>query len=242
MSSGANESRASGDREKSSRNGRLIAIEGIDGSGKGTQSRILVERLRQSGRQVELISFPRYTETFFGKLIASFLNGEFGTLDQIHPLLVSLLFAGDRFESRTKLADALAACDVVILDRYVASNIAHQGAKVSGAERETLCRTIEHLEFSLYGLPRPDRVILLDLEVARAQTLIAQKGARNYTERVADIQEADAAYLGRVREVYLELVARDSSWSLVECETHQGVRTVDEIAASVWKIVEPTIG
>ena len=81
-----------------------------------------------------------------------------------------MLFAGDRFESRPKLADALAACDVVILDRYVASNIAHQTAKLAGAERDTLCRSIEHLEFALYKMPRPDRVILLNLRFPRPRT------------------------------------------------------------------------
>jgi dTMP kinase len=240
--SGGSPQSACGEPTRSNPKARLIAIEGIDGSGKGTQSRILVERLRQSGRKVELISFPRYNETFFGRLIGSFLNGEFGTLDQVHPILVSLLFAGDRFESRPKLEDALAACDVVILDRYVASNIAHQGAKLSGAERETLCRSIEHLEFGLYGVPRPDRVILLDLEVSRAQDLIAQKGARTYTDRTADIQEADAGYLGRVRQVYLDLATRDSTWSIVECgQERRGLRTVDEIAEIIWHIVEPMI-
>jgi dTMP kinase len=234
--------RAWDEPEKASSRACLIAIEGIDGSGKGTQSRILVERLRQSGRKVELISFPRYEETFFGRLIGSFLNGQFGTLDQVHPILVSLLFAGDRFESRPKLADALAACDVVVLDRYVASNIAHQGAKLSGAERDMLCRSIEHLEFALYAIPRPDRVILLDLPVSQAQTLIAQKAARKYTDRAADIQEADAAYLGRVRQVYLELAARESNWSVIECAEANGVRTLDAIAASLWQLVEQTIG
>src|SRR5580704_15426600 len=143
MSSGQSENqRAWHEQKKAGSSAGLIAIEGIDGSGKGTQSRILVERLRQSGRKVELISFPRYEETFFGRLIGSFLNGQFGTLDQVHPVLVSLLFAGDRFESRPKLEKALATCDVVVLDRYVASNVAHQGAKILGADRETLCRSI----------------------------------------------------------------------------------------------------
>jgi dTMP kinase len=216
----------------------LIAIEGIDGSGKGTQARILVARLRQSGRKVELISFPRYDATFFGRLIGSFLNGEYGSLDQVHPMLVSLLFAGDRYESRPKLAEALAACDVVVLDRYVASNIAHQGAKVSGAERDALCRSIEHVEYALYGMPRPDQVILLDLRVSVAQSLVSKKAARNYTDRAADIQEADAAYLERVRQLYLELARREANWSVVECEGAGGLRSVDEIAEQIWRAVE----
>jgi dTMP kinase len=221
---------------------RLIVIEGIDGSGKGTQARILVERIRQTSRKVELISFPRYDETFFGRLIGSFLNGEFGSLEQVHPILVSLLFAGDRFESRPKIEEALATCDVVVLDRYVASNVAHQGAKLAGNDRETLCRSIEHVEYSLYGMPRPNRVILLNLQVSAAQSLVSKKAARKYTNLAADIQEADGTYLERVRQLYLDLAAREANWSTVECEGMQGLRTVEEISQDVWQIVERAIG
>jgi dTMP kinase len=220
---------------------KLIAIEGIDGSGKGTQARILVDGLRQSGRKVELISFPRYGETFFGRLIGSFLNGEYGTLDQVHPMLVSLLFAGDRLESRPKIEQALATCNVVVLDRYVASNVAHQGAKLSDADRETLCRSIEHVEYTLYGMPRPDQVILLDLRVSVAQILVSKKATRNYTDRTADIQEADGAYLERVRQQYLELAGRESNWSVVECEGTGGLRSVDEIAWDVRQVVDRAV-
>jgi dTMP kinase len=242
MTGGNQTQRAFDEQAAAKKKSRLIAIEGIDGSGKGTQSRILVERIRQTGRKVELISFPRYEETFFGRLVGSFLNGEFGSLDQVHPVLVSLLFAGDRFESRPKLEKALATCDVVVLDRYVASNVAHQGAKVSGADREALCRSIEHVEYSLYQMPQPDRVILLTLHVSEAQSLVSKKAVRNYTDRTADIQEADGAYLERVRLLYLDLAARESNWSIVECEGTDGLRSVDDVAQDVWQIVERAIG
>jgi dTMP kinase len=219
---------------------RLIAFEGIDGSGKGTHARRLTDRLRLSGLTAELISFPRYEETFFGKLVGSFLNGQFGALDEVHPILVSLLFAGDRFESRPVLNSALATCDVVILDRYVASNVAHQGAKVAGAERDVLCRSIEHVEYDLFGMRRPDCVVLLDLSVVEAQKLVAQKAARCYTDRTADIQEADAVYLARVRELYLELAARDSNWSVIRCDGASGLRSIDQIAEEIWQLVAPS--
>lgn len=220
----------------SARRARLIAIEGIDGSGKGTQARRLVERLTQSGLKTELISFPRYDETFFGRRVGEFLDGRFGSLAEVHPFLVSLLFAGDRFESRPLLCAALASCDVVVLDRYVASNIAHQGAKLAGAARAALCRSIEHVEYEVFGMPRPDCVVLLDLNVAKAQELVAQKTARTYTDRQADIQEADAQYLGRVRELYLELAARESNWSIVSCDRPGGLRPIAEITEELWRL------
>ncbi|QDT55368.1 Thymidylate kinase [Caulifigura coniformis] len=221
---------SSGDRR-----GVLIAIEGIDGSGKGTQAALLRDALNARGRKTALISFPRYQDTFFGARIGDFLNGRFGSLDQVHPFLAATLFAGDRMESRSMLLEALAAHDVVILDRYVASNIAHQAAKREGAERKELARWILSLEFDVNALPRPDRTLLLDLPAATAQTLIARKNARSYTDRVADLQEADAAYLENVRQVYLDLAAEEPRWSLVEVERNEELRAIDDIAAEIME-------
>jgi dTMP kinase len=231
------ESMAGSGAASPARRARLIAIEGIDGSGKGTQAQRLVSRLGQAGLKTELVSFPRYEKTFFGGVVGSFLNGKFGSLEQVHPFLVSLLFAGDRFESRPLLTAALERSDVVVLDRYVASNVAHQAAKLTGSERETLCRSIEHVEYDLFEMPRPDRVLLLDVSVPAAQKLVSQKGARNYTERKADIQEADSTYLGRVRELYLELAQREPNWSIIRCESPDGLRIMDDIAEEIWRLV-----
>jgi dTMP kinase len=214
----------------------LIDIEGVDGAGKGTQSRRLVERIRASGRSCALVGFPRYDATWFGRAVGRFLNGAFGQLDDVHPFLVSLLFAGDRFESREELARALATHDVVVLDRYVASNKAHQGAKASGPERLELVAAIDHLEHGLYGLPRPDRVILLDLAVSTAQELVGRKAARSYTEKAADLQEADGPYLEKVASLYRELAAGDASWRVVGCEQAGALRDIECIGDEIWRL------
>jgi dTMP kinase len=217
--------------------GYLVAIEGIDGSGKGTQAKRLLERLKAEGRRATLLSFPRYDATFFGRAVGDFLNGAFGSLDQVHPFFSALLFAGDRFESRSLLADALAGNDVVVLDRYVASNVAHQAARLEGTARERLIAAIEYLEFELYHLPRPDLVVLLDLSVSQAQRLIANKPARSYTERSADIQEADSDYLARVRELYLDLARNESNWSVIGCEQQGSLRPVGDISEEIGSLV-----
>lgn len=155
--------------------GLLLDFEGIDGSGKGTQAQRLHARLTSERFRCALISFPRYSETLFGRAVGDFLNGRFGSLEQVHPFLVSLLFAGDRFESKGLLCDALAQHDVVVLDRYVPSNIAHQAAKLTGTEREELIRRILEIEHAIFGLPRADLVLHLDLPVPQAQALIARK-------------------------------------------------------------------
>ncbi|MGH7199471.1 MAG: thymidylate kinase [Planctomycetaceae bacterium] len=215
----------------------LVAIEGIDGSGKGTQAALLRDRLEQSGRSAALISFPRYEHTAFGRAIGDFLNGRFGPLDAVSPFLASLLYAGDRFESRPVLDEALRTNDVVVLDRYVASNIAHQGAKLEQAEREELRQFIERIEYDVHQLPRPDLTLWLDVPAEVAQRLIARKPRRNYTDKPADLQEADGGYLGRVRAVYRELAGTETNWQRIDCLHGGALRPVDVIAADVWSAV-----
>lgn len=216
----------------------LIAIEGIDGSGKGTQSRRLTEELNRRGRNADLLSFPRYDETFFGRSVGRFLNGEFGSLSQANPYLVSLLFAGDRFESRELLREQLAANDVLVLDRYVASNIAHQGSKLPPEQQPALFEFVEQLEYEVYGLPRPSLNVLLDLPAETAQELIGHKDARNYTEKSHDLQEADRTYLEGVRQTYLELSRRHpETWRVISCLHDSRLRTVDEIGEELLEVV-----
>lgn len=220
----------------------LIVIEGIDGSGKGTQAQQLTDRLTATGRRVRLLSFPRYRETLFGHAIGDFLNGRFGQLDEVHPFLASVLYAADRFESKSALIEALQTSDVVVCDRYVPSNLAHQGAKLDGAERDELLRTIDRIEFDIFGLPRPSQIVLLDVPVEIAQRNIAAKKPRSYTDKSADLQEADAVYLQRVRDVYLQLAAADANWQRVE-SVHNGEQcSITEIGDDILRRVLPAIG
>lgn len=212
----------------------LIVIEGIDGSGKGTQAQQLTERLTATGRRVQLLSFPRYCETLFGHAIADFLNGRFGQLNEVHPFLASVLYSADRFESKSMLTDGLQQSDVVVCDRYVPSNLAHQGAKLEGSARNELLQTIERIEFDVFALPRPSLVVLLDVPVEIAQRNIAAKKPRSYTEKAADLQEADAEYLQSVRDVYLQLAESDPIWQRVESVRDGQQRSVVEIGDDIF--------
>lgn len=214
----------------------LLVIEGIDGSGKGTQSRLLFDALQRDGIDCQLFSFPRYEETFFGQRIGDFLNGRFGTLAEADPFLVSLLYAGDRFESKTALEEARQQRRLLICDRYVSSNIGHQAAKRDGDERATLRRWIEQVEFEILGLPRPQRVILLDIPVDQAQELIAHKARRTYTDQAADLQEADRTYMERVRRAYLDLAEDSAEWVVIPVCDGSHPRPIVEIADEVRTI------
>jgi len=217
--------------------GVLIELEGIDGSGKGTQAQRLVKRLTDEGWSVELFSFPRYTETAFGKIVGDFLNGRFGSLEEVDPFVAALFYAGDRFESRRLLKAALDKTDVVVCDRYVASNVAHQAAKLENAEQQAeLIEWVERLEFDVFGLPRPDLVLLLDVPVEVSQQLIAHKEKRSYTDRKADLQEANLSYLEKVRRLYHQLAQRPQ-WRLVECVKQNQLLSVDAVHELLWQEV-----
>lgn len=216
----------------------LLVIEGIDGSGKGTQAKRLHERLSNDGLKAVLISFPQYEQNFFGQRVGDFLNGKFGQLGDLHPFLISLLYSGDRFESKQRILEAQKSADIVILDRYVPSNIAHQSAKVSGAERSQLREWIEHIEYEIFKVPRPSHVLLIDTPVEVSQELISRKSQRTYTAEKADLQEADIDYMRRVRQVYQELAHASSDWSLIEIVHEHGLRTVHDVAAEIYTSVQ----
>ncbi|MFM7057372.1 MAG: thymidylate kinase [Planctomycetota bacterium] len=214
--------------------GVLIAIEGIDGAGKGTQAARLVQALRDRGLQSDSLQFPRYSATTFGRSIADFLNGRFGALDAVHPQLASVLYAGDRFESRDLLLQLLHTNDVLVLDRYVGSNLAHQAAKLSGTAQAELMDWIEQVEYGVFQLPRPQLTIVIDMSSQMSRELVARKGVRDYTEQQADLHEANLPYLEKVRRCYLALSHSRLDWRTVHgLEPDGRLRTVDEVAADI---------
>lgn len=218
----------------------LVVIEGIDGSGKGTQAARLRERLQRRKLRVGLLSFPRYEATFFGRRIGDFLNKRFGDLHEVDPFLASLLYAGDRFESRGELLRQLSENDVLILDRYVPSNMAHQAGKQTGEARRQLSEWIETVEYEIYGLPRPDLVILLDTPAQVSQELIARKAQRTYTAEAADMQEADSDHLSQTRTVYCELAA-ERGWSILPVTVGGQLRPIDHITDDVENLVRQSL-
>jgi dTMP kinase len=221
----------------------LIAIEGIDGSGKGTQASRLVERLDTDGISCSLLSFPRYSETLFGESIGKFLNGDFGPLEAVAPQLAATLYAGDRFESRGMLLEALATQQVVVCDRYVPSNLAHQGSRVEDERQSELIEWIETIEYDVFQLPRPDAVLWLDLPPQHSQKLIRLKAPRDYTKRAVDLQEADLDYQLGVHQVYRSLASSRPHWIRIDGLDHRTreLRTIEEIAQEVYEAVSERI-
>lgn len=221
--------------------GKLIAIEGIDGSGKRTQGDLLSKALALRGYSVFVTGFPQY-DSSFGLLVGRFLNGEFGALDSVDPHFTALLYAGDRFEAKPKLEAALNAGQIVLADRYIASNLAHQTARVPSQKRAEFLAWIEHLEYAIYGLPRESLIVYLRVPPVEAQTLVKQKAARSYTSAKHDLQEASLRHLKDAAAMYDQL-AQHAPWATIQCfdTAADAMRPADEIAAEVLQAVEPAL-
>lgn len=195
--------------------GKFIALEGIDGSGKRTQLDFLAAAFAKRAIPHVSVSFPRY-EGFFGRMVAQFLNGEFGPLDAVDPHFSALLFAGDRLEAKETLDAELAQGKAVLADRYIGSNLAHQGARVPADRREEFLAWLRKLEYQVYGLPAEDLIIYLRLPAAEAQRLVGRKAAREYTHRSHDLQESNLAHLDATAAVY-DRLSKDPAWVTINC-------------------------
>jgi len=221
--------------------GKFIVLEGIDGSGKRTQLGALAREFARRATPFAQVSFPNYAG-FYGKLVAQFLNGEFGPLSAVDPHFSALLYAGDRLESKPALDSALAAGKVVLADRYVPSNLAHQGARVAPEKRGNFLAWLEQLEYQVHALPAEDLVIYLRVPVALAYRLIGRKAAREYTRARHDLQESDLVHLEAASQVYDQLASRPQ-WVTIDCfdRASGAMRPPDQIHAEILAAVDARV-
>ncbi len=218
--------------------GKLIAIEGIDGSGKRTQLDLLARALESRGVICVSVSFPSY-DSSFGELIARYLNGDFGPLSAVDPHFSAMLYAGDRLEAKPEIDAALSAGKTVLADRYIASNLAHQTARVAPAQRDRFLRWLQRLEYNLYNLPAEDLVLFLRLPVTEAHRLVGMKQVRGYTALRRDLQEADVHHLEQAAHIY-ERLASAPNWAAIDCvsEISGTLLTPEAIHAAILAVVE----
>jgi dTMP kinase len=219
-------------------NGKFIVIEGTDGSGKGEQTIRLVKRIKDLGIEIEPFDFPRYTEPS-AWFVSQFLNGNFGTIDQVGPKTASLFYALDRYAAAPGLRAAIAAGKVVISNRYVASSLAHQGSKFddSAARREYFTWNSD-LEYGINGIPRPDLNIILHVPAAIAQELVDKKVERQYLGgKKRDLHETDLNHLKKTERVYNELAETfPGEFTIIECVENGRLLSIDEVHEKVWAI------
>lgn len=216
--------------------GKLIVIDGIDGAGKATQTKLLIKRLKKEGYKTATLDFPQYYNNFFGKLIGRFLNNEFGDAPKINPYLASVLYAVDRFESKNKIANWLKDGKIVILDRYVSSNQIHQGGKIQDSEqKEVFLNWLEEMEFDVFKIPKPDAIIFLNVPYDHSKFLLKKKDSRNYINNAKnDKVERNRKYQISSYEHSLELVKKNNKWIEINCIENNFLLPPKKISQRIW--------
>lgn len=224
------------------RSGTFIVLEGTDGSGKGTQFELLVERLGEAGYDVATFDFPQYDQesSYFVK---EYLNGKYGTADEVGPYTGSLFYALDRFQASKQISEALAAGKVVLANRFTGSNMAHQGTKFQHSEeRRGYFIWLDNLEFEMLGIPRPDKSFVLRVPAEIAQQLVDKKADRNYTDRKRDIHEADLVHLQKSVQVYDDLCQLfPKDFTRIDCVRNDKLLDIDTVHDMLWKTIEPML-
>lgn len=219
-------------------NGTLFVIEGVDGSGKATQTDLLYQALQKQERPVRKISFPNY-DSPSSSLIKMYLNGEFGTDPQaVNAFATSVFFAVDRFASfRKDWQKFYEDGGIIIADRYVTSNLVHQASKISdAAEKERYIAWLSDLEYNIFGLPQPDCVIFLDMPPTCSLQLRQQRNAlkQGLTQ---DIHEADQHYLQQAYENAVA-IAQHQQWHTIHCATPDGnIRSIEDIHRQILQTI-----
>ncbi len=218
----------------------FIVLEGTDGSGKTEQFKLLIKRLGEEGYPIATFDFPQYGKpsAFF---VEQYLNGKYGGWEDVGPYKASVFYALDRFDVGLKITEALKAGKIVVSNRYVGSNMGHQGAKIT--DRKELMKFLKwvyRFEYEIMGIPRPAISIILHMPAEIAQGFVDKKGAREYVGGIKrDIHEADIKHLERAEQTYLkiaELFPKD--FAVVECYENGRVLSIDEIHQKVYEIVE----
>ncbi len=225
--------------------GKMIVIEGADGSGKTTQAKLLVDYLKKQKVPVKYMDFPQYYPSFHGKTVAKFLRGEFGGIDKVSPYLASLAFALDRASVKEQMEELLQKGELIVSNRYATSNMAHQAAKFDDPEeKERFIKWINELEYKVHKIPHEDIVIYLYVPWKIGIELTRQRGSMKYMEGKDDIHESNIEYRKKVEEMYLDLSTHNQNWVKIDCVEDGKLLSVEQIhnkvinALKVSKILE----
>ena len=224
----------------------FIVLEGLDGAGKSTQIKKLREMFAERGIESEYVHFPRFDAPIYGELIARFLRGELGGIDQVDPDVVALLYAGDRADMAPQIRKWQDEGKVVIVDRYVYSNIGYQCAKIADkGARLRLNDWILNLEYEVNKIPRPDVSLFLDVPFSFTKSRLTEQREgddRSYLNGATDIHEQSLSLQERVREVYIESAERDSELVVVDCSNDEGaMASPEEIFSRIESTISPLL-
>jgi dTMP kinase len=222
--------------------GKLIVIDGTDGSGKATQVGLLVKHLKKDGLKVRIVDFPDYKDNFFGKFIGHCLTEQYYNFLHVHPKIASVLYAADRFETKDKITKWLADGFVVIANRYVSANQIHQGGKIKNAtKRAAFIKWLDQMEYKVFKIPRPDVVFYLSLPINIVTKLIASRdnlANRGYKGKKKDVHESDTEFLENSRASALWLARTQKNYVKIECAPKGELLSRESIHGDIYKKVK----
>jgi len=218
--------------------GKFIVIDGTDGSGKATQTELLVKRLRKEKFKVRVFDFPQYGNKSAG-LVEEYLNGKYGSAKEVGPYRASIFYACDRYDASFKIRKCIENGYIVVSNRYVTANMGHQGGKIADAKkRKEYFDWLYKLEYEIFEIPKPDLNIILHVDAAVAQKLVDTKGKREYTKKKRDLHEKDLKHLRDAEKVYLEIAKTMKNFKLISCTEDKCIMDRSIISDLVWKEVE----
>lgn len=230
---------------KKIKKGKFIVIDGTDGSGKATQVKLLVKRLRAEGKKIKAIDFPQYYNNFFGKFIGECLAGKYGDFLALDPYFASIPYAIDRFESSPKIKRWLEDGYIVIGDRYASANQIHQGSKIQDlTQRKFFLDWLEKMEFLVLKIPKPNMIIYLDVPVEKTRELLMQKQAaakKRYLKGAKDAAENNVEHLLKSQASALDLVKIYNNWIKIECYKKGVLLSREEINELIWQKIKDII-
>lgn len=221
--------------------GQFIVIDGTDWSWKWTQTRLLVQRLKDLWYNVEIADFPQYGKRS-AMMVEDYLNWEFWTAQEVWPYRASILYAVDRYAASFKIKKRLDEWKIVISNRYVSSNMWHQAGKIKDlAERDKFLARLDDLEYGLFDIPRPDKNILLYMPTEIWQQLVDKKWHRNYVWwQKRDIHEADLQHLKDAAEAY-KYVAKKYNWTIIDSTPEGNLLSIEEIGELIREEIKKII-
>ena len=214
--------------------GKFIAIDGGDGSGKATQTKLLIDDLEKKEIKIEQFSFPQY-DTFFGDLVSKYLQGEFGKLEDVPVETASLLYELDRFQSAPEMFDKLDSGIWIASDRWATANLGYQPAKFE--DENERWKFYDWLKDVQKRLPKPDRILFLDVDVITAEKLLDARENGKHGDGKLDIHEANTKYKLRVQEM-LKAVATREDWTRINCVEEGKIKSVNEIHALIMDAID----
>lgn len=213
------------------KSGLFIVLEGTDGSGKTEQFKLLSKAIQERGFKTKLVDFPQYGQPS-AYFVQRYLNGDYGSLNEIQPKLASVFYAIDRIDVAWEIRSALREGKIVLANRYIGSNMGHQGAKISDKKkRRELIRWIYDFEYGICGIPKPNLNLFLHVPAKTAYELIARKSERAYLRgKKRDIHEADIHHLSQAETSYLDTIKLyPKDFKIIECAPRGELLSIDGV-------------